>query len=274
MSACFVPLWNFRRIHSPGALKLEEAEVMERQRIAVPAGREFLCRRDILGVPGVLDGLSHVVSDVQKERGEGKTMALEESCCSDILVTALHLFVGNDKKKWFHPLVQTWHLLQSAVKLEEKKHSSCGVLQYSSCDDSAEMAFCCTSLGHCVHVLKWALSESCSSVQEQLMHVVTVLSVSQLNNLCSWVSLNHARHEFCGLALSLLLFFSPCSSIAGQLCRQMILKKADMTPGSVSTNEHDARAIWTNQQSLAYISRTTHRLHSSVLTIKYWYLCF
>lgn len=99
MSACFVPLWNFRRIHSPGALKLEEAEVMERQRIAVPVGREFLCRRDILGVPGVLDGLSHVVSDVQKERGEGKTMALEESCYSDILVTALHLFVGNDKKK-------------------------------------------------------------------------------------------------------------------------------------------------------------------------------
>lgn len=63
MSACFVPLWNFRRIHSPGALKLEEAEAMERQRTVVPAGREFLCRRDILGVPGVLDGLSHVVSD-------------------------------------------------------------------------------------------------------------------------------------------------------------------------------------------------------------------
>lgn len=35
---------------------------MERDRYAVPAGREFLCRWDILGVPGVLDGLSHVVS--------------------------------------------------------------------------------------------------------------------------------------------------------------------------------------------------------------------
>lgn len=32
------------------------------ERAAVPAGKEFLCRRAVLGVPGVLDGLSHVVS--------------------------------------------------------------------------------------------------------------------------------------------------------------------------------------------------------------------
>lgn len=36
---------------------------MERDRFVVPAGREFLCRREVLGVPGALDGLSHVVSD-------------------------------------------------------------------------------------------------------------------------------------------------------------------------------------------------------------------
>lgn len=35
---------------------------MGRERAAVPAGKQVLGRRDILGVPGVLDGLSHVVS--------------------------------------------------------------------------------------------------------------------------------------------------------------------------------------------------------------------
>lgn len=40
---------------------------MERDRFVVPAGREFLCRREVLGVPGTLDGLSHVVSECSAE---------------------------------------------------------------------------------------------------------------------------------------------------------------------------------------------------------------
>lgn len=44
---------------------------MEEMSFVVPAGREFLWRGDILGVPGVLDGLSHVVS-VGLMRGRGR----------------------------------------------------------------------------------------------------------------------------------------------------------------------------------------------------------
>lgn len=44
---------------------------MEEMSFAVPAGSEFLWRGDILGVPGALDGLSHVVS-VGLMRGRGK----------------------------------------------------------------------------------------------------------------------------------------------------------------------------------------------------------
>lgn len=69
LSAGFVPLRNLKRIHSPRAsgLKPEELEAIESlddegDRFVIPAGKEFLCRWDILGVPGVLDGLSHVVS--------------------------------------------------------------------------------------------------------------------------------------------------------------------------------------------------------------------
>lgn len=51
---------------------------MERDIFVVPVGREFLCRRDILGVPGVLDGLSHVVSDGLLRRRGRKTMTLVE----------------------------------------------------------------------------------------------------------------------------------------------------------------------------------------------------
>lgn len=43
---------------------------MEEVSFVVPAGREFLWRGGILGVPGVLDGLSHVVS-VGLMRGRG-----------------------------------------------------------------------------------------------------------------------------------------------------------------------------------------------------------
>lgn len=39
-----------------------------RDRFVVPVGREFLCRREVLGVPGALDGLSHVVSGGEGER--------------------------------------------------------------------------------------------------------------------------------------------------------------------------------------------------------------
>lgn len=39
---------------------------------SVPAGREFLCRIEALGVPGTLDGLSHVVSvRVQGKKNNG-----------------------------------------------------------------------------------------------------------------------------------------------------------------------------------------------------------
>lgn len=41
---------------------------MERERAVVPGGKQFLCRRDILGVPGVLDGLSHVVSVCEEKK--------------------------------------------------------------------------------------------------------------------------------------------------------------------------------------------------------------
>lgn len=78
LSAGFVPLWNLKRIHSPRALKPEELEAIEsldgeRDRFVIPAGKEFLCRWDILGVPGVLDGLSHVVSyGLLRRRGKKK----------------------------------------------------------------------------------------------------------------------------------------------------------------------------------------------------------
>lgn len=47
---------------------------MEEMSFVVPAGREFLWRGDILGVPGVLDGLSHVVS-VELMRGRGREIS-------------------------------------------------------------------------------------------------------------------------------------------------------------------------------------------------------
>lgn len=53
----------FGRIHRPGA----EQRRLKRYRgpleiEVVPAGREFLWRSEVLGVPGMLDGRSHVVS--------------------------------------------------------------------------------------------------------------------------------------------------------------------------------------------------------------------
>lgn len=33
----------------------------------IPVGTEFLCLTGVLGVPGVLDGLSHVVSEKQEQ---------------------------------------------------------------------------------------------------------------------------------------------------------------------------------------------------------------
>ncbi len=51
---------------------------MGRDRFVVPAGREFLCRSEVLGVPGALDGLSHVVSDGVFRRKGNKTMTLGE----------------------------------------------------------------------------------------------------------------------------------------------------------------------------------------------------
>ena len=68
---------------------------MERDRCVVPAGREFLCRRDILGVPGVLDGLSHVVSERGRKRGR-KTMTLgeEHQLCSCYFVNSIGTICG------------------------------------------------------------------------------------------------------------------------------------------------------------------------------------
>lgn len=46
---------------SPKRLRVKEV-LTEGMSLVVPVGSEFLWRGDILGVPGVLDGLSHVVS--------------------------------------------------------------------------------------------------------------------------------------------------------------------------------------------------------------------
>lgn len=50
------------------------------ERPAVPAGKEFLCRRDVLGVPGVLDGLSHVVSVRKEKKKKGAVSRAATSC--------------------------------------------------------------------------------------------------------------------------------------------------------------------------------------------------
>lgn len=120
MSGCFVPLWNFRRIHSPRTPIPEEVEVIETldgEMFAVPAGREFLCRMDILGVPGVLDGLSHVVSEGVGKKSNDVSRAVA-AVIFVILFTVLELFVGNNYKKGSHQRMQNWHLWSSAGKLE------------------------------------------------------------------------------------------------------------------------------------------------------------
>lgn len=137
MSWRFVPSWNFKRIHSPRAPKLEEVEVTEWHSILVPAGREFLCRIEVLGVPGTLDGLSHVVSDGAMNSRVGETIKLGgQHQLSYFLLTVLKIFVGKNKGKWFHPKMQTWHM-QSAVKLDlatlvqrNTDHTSCRCLPW------------------------------------------------------------------------------------------------------------------------------------------------
>lgn len=93
-----MPSWKLGRIHSPEALNLKEAEVieMEGDGFIVPAGREFLCRIGVLGVPGTLDGLSHVVSDVAFRRRGRKTTTLVIPAVIFFLLTALELFLGNN----------------------------------------------------------------------------------------------------------------------------------------------------------------------------------
>lgn len=69
---------------------------MGRERAAVPAGKQVLCRRDILGVPGVLDGLSHVVS-VGRKRKKKLTLVEEQQqqhpTISVILSGVVKLFI-------------------------------------------------------------------------------------------------------------------------------------------------------------------------------------
>lgn len=115
-----MPLWNFRRIHSPRTPKPEEVEVIEcldGEMFAVPAGREFLCRMDILGVPGVLDGLSHVVSEGVVGKKSNDVSRAVAAVIFVILFTVLELFVGNNYKKGSHQRMQNWYLSRSAVKL-------------------------------------------------------------------------------------------------------------------------------------------------------------
>lgn len=63
-------------------------------RAVVPAGREFLCRIEALGVPGTLDGLSHVVSDEVLRRRGRKTLILGEQ-----YKLSYELFLDNNLKK-------------------------------------------------------------------------------------------------------------------------------------------------------------------------------
>ena len=100
---------------------------MEGDWAVVPAGSEFLCRIEDLGVPGTLDGLSHVVSkEVSSKRGR-KTMILTEQYQLSYSSFLLELFLGDNMKKWsqcFTFQVMTclrirvnWHLCFISFKL-------------------------------------------------------------------------------------------------------------------------------------------------------------
>lgn len=64
------------RFPSPRAPKPEEVKPVKGSDRDVPAGREFLWRIELLGVPGTLEGLSHVVSDGVFRRKRRETIKL------------------------------------------------------------------------------------------------------------------------------------------------------------------------------------------------------
>lgn len=72
-------------------------------RYSVPAGSEFLCRKEFLGVPGALDGRSHVVSARVREKGKENSdikKVIPITTLFVILLTVLETALGNHKKKW------------------------------------------------------------------------------------------------------------------------------------------------------------------------------
>lgn len=127
MSKCFVPLRNLNRIHSPRALKLQDVEVkatgMERYTDA------STCRQGVLVSEGVLGGPwcagrplpCCLWFEKKKQNNDIRKVVPDAKFFSVILLTALELFVGNSKKKWFHPQMQTCSCSQQLSYKKKKR---------------------------------------------------------------------------------------------------------------------------------------------------------